>query len=79
LHFAFLTDIVLLLFVLCCSDRPQTALALNHKQHKPIFMVKFHYVTLALETNTVVEEETVIKLNQTKYAMAFLDLDDTPI
>jgi hypothetical protein len=34
---------------------------------------------LALETNTVVEEETVIKLNQTKYAMAFLDLDDTPI
>jgi hypothetical protein len=40
-------------------------------------MVKFHYVTLALETNSIVESETVIKLNQAKYAMAFLNSDDT--
>jgi hypothetical protein len=40
---------------------------------------KFHYVTLAPETNSVVESETVIKLNQAKSAMTFLDSDDTPI
>jgi hypothetical protein len=56
-----------------------TASALSHKQHRPIFMVKFHYVTLAPKTNSIVESETVIKLNQAKYAMAFLDSDDTLI
>jgi hypothetical protein len=37
-------------------------------------MVKFHW---APETNSAVESETVIKLNQAKYAMTFLDSDDT--
>jgi hypothetical protein len=52
----------------------------NQKESKTnSYKNKLHYVTLAPKTNCIVESETVIKLNQAKYAMTFLNSDDTPI